>query len=234
MGASRKAEDKERQDWLRKYEEDRIKQAIEDMPKIEHRINNPEAPDHPDMGKESWVHSKTMTVTSGRICFGLRHEVQSGASEDVMTFEDALCIYGDRGYGSHSPHNTVAKNGTWRAYKLIDRNTAYDKYYPNRTDDDRVTGWFICHEDIEDPVADLCDIVYNTFDGENGGNYHHWSHILNGEYASNMSNDTHYFHMLLGYILIARYAIGYPVNILSTLTEEEQDAMYNEGLYVVD
>ena len=172
-----------------------------------------------------------MTVTSGRICFGLNHEVQKGANEEAMTFEDAVFYYSDRHFAI-GPHSTVAKNGTWVAYKLIDRDTRYDEYYPNRTDDDRIAGWFICHESIEDPVAEVCDMVYNTFNDVNGGNYHNWNDIVDGEVFEGISNATHPFHADLGYVLLPRYSMGY--NMPLGMTEEEEEAIREKGLFVVD
>ena len=207
------------------------KQAEEDAPKIQHRLDNPDAPPHPDMQKSNWKHSQTMTVTSGRICFGFNHEVREGANEEVMTFEDAVVYYSDR-HAAAGPHNTVAKNGTWVAYKLIDRDTRYDEYYPNRTDDDRIAGWFICHESIQDPVAEVCNMVYNTFNSDNGGNYLNWLDIYDDGKVCGVSNNTHPFHADLGYVLLARYSMGY--NMPLGITEEEEDAICEKGLFVVD
>ena len=214
-------------EWKR-YEKKKVE---EHAPKIQHRLDNPDAPPHPDMQKSNWKHSKTMNVTSGRICFGLNHEVREGANEEVMTFEEAEFYYSDR-HTTAGPHNTVAKNGTWVAYKLIDRDTRYDEYYPNRTDDDRIAGWFICHESIQDPVAEVCNMVYNTFNSDNGGNYLNWLDIYDDGRVCGVTNNTHPFHADLGYVLLARYSMGY--NMPLGITEEEEDAIREKGLFVVD
>jgi hypothetical protein len=178
---------------------------------------------------------QTMNVTSGCFCFGLEHKVQMGAKKNVMTYHDGVKKYSRHGAPGKPPYNTVAKKGKWNAYALIDRDTTYDEYYPNRTDDDRICGWFICHEEaIEDPVAEVCDIVFNTFNEENGGNYRHWSYKEDGNIVNNTSNDTHLFHAMLGYVLIPRYVMGYDVEIPDHYTEEEKDEMMEKGLYVVD
>ncbi|KAL7540321.1 hypothetical protein ACHAWF_006650 [Thalassiosira exigua] len=196
----------------------------EDLKSMISRLQNPDAPPHPDLGKV-WTPSQTMEVTSGRICFGLSHEVESGADEDEMTFADAAHYYGDR-HWDPSPHNTVARNGTWLAYKLIDRDATFDEHYAKfrgeRTEDDRISGWFVCHEDVKDPVSEVRQMVYNTMREENGGNYN-WG----------MSNNTHPFHVGLGYILVARYAMGY--NMPEGCSgEEEEDKIRDDGLFVMD
>lgn len=193
-----------------------------DLGEMISRLENPEGPPHPDMGK-TWLPSQTMEVTSGCICFGLSHQVQSGADEDAVTFEDAAYYYGDD-YCKRAPLNTVAKNGKWLAYKLIDRNATLHEYfaqYDGCSADDRIAGCFICHEDVSDPVEEMCRMVYNTFDGENGGNYR-WG----------MSNNTHPFHVELGYILIARYAIGYPPG--ECVEEDGGDENFEEGVVLID
>jgi hypothetical protein len=218
------------------YDDDRIKK---DEEKIRYRLDNPDAPPNPDMNKNksSWKHSKSMTVTSGRICFGWNHEVQSGANEDVMTFEDAIFYYGDNDLAA-LPHNTVAKNGTWLAYPLVDRDPIYDKddFYRNKPLEDRIAGWFICHQNIQDPVREVCNMIYNTLDSDNGGNYKHWSYIKkNGSEEIikwGLSNRTHAFHAALGYILMPRYSMG--CDTPADLTEEEKAELRNDGLHVVD
>lgn len=130
------------------------------LAEMERRRSNPHVPHHPDMGTTSWIPSQTMNLTSGRFCFGLEHEVQKGAKENIMTFQDAFCCYGDR-FAGIPPHNTIAKNGKWVAYKLIDRDTKWDEseFHKNIPIDNRIAGWFICHEEVKDPVAEVCDVV---------------------------------------------------------------------------
>lgn len=149
-----------------------------------------------------------------------------------MTFRDAAVYYSDSHYplSGSNPHSTVAKNGKWLAYKLFDRDTKYENYlrsiYPHmkeRTDDERIAGWFICHEDVADPVDELCQMIDYTFTEENGGSY---------DYQDGTSNNTHPVHVEMGYILIARYAMGY--NVPPNLTEEQEEAIRDEGLFVVD
>lgn len=206
----------------------------EDKLKIEARIEDSAAPPHPDEGREQWSPDKTMEVTSGRICFGLGHEVESGAKEEEMSFEDAMFYYSDLCLSGPAPHNTVAKNGTWYAYKLIDRDPRCKEYYPDSKPEDHVTGWFICHKDlVGDPVVEVRDMIYNTFNEDNGGEYEHWSYeTMDGIMGS--SNRTHPIHATLGYVLIPRYAMGYNMPSDTTLTGKEEQKILKEGIFVVD
>ena len=90
---------------------------------------------------------------------------------------------------------------------------------------------------MKDPVAEVCGIVYNTFNDDNGGNYRHWSHEVDGKIVKNLSNNTHVFHAMLGYVLILipnRYSMGAYVNIPDHISEKQRDTMFERGLHVVD
>lgn len=215
-------------------------ETMESFGRLLRRLERPEAPPHPDMGKACWTPAQTMEITSGGICFGLAHEAKAGAKKRLLTFDETACQFGNHPpYMGPCTHNTVA-NGKWVAFRLVTpsvefvydetREISHPVEKPESRKDGKVyndeyeAGWFVCHEDIKDPVAEVCQMVYNTFSEENEGNdpYHHigWSH------------NTQPHHKELGYVLLARYAMGY--NMPEDVTGEEESNIYTEGLFVVD
>lgn len=90
---------------------------------------------------------KTITVTSGRLCFGALHNIWAGACAPPVI---GLPILRSRASGTVKTHplefNVPAHNGTWNAYRLIDLR------------DTQTTAWLVAHSSV-DPVAEADRIL---------------------------------------------------------------------------
>lgn len=171
------------------------------------RIENPLAPRHPDEGRKILPQQK-FRVRSGGFCFGFRHEVQSGATEELMDFSKASIVTSTMGY--HIPHNTAAKNGKWYGYQL------------GSSDGEYTAGWFLCHRKVN-PVVELRQIIYNTFMAwQNGGNDP-------DEHSKQLTTGSHHLHWR--YILLPRCLMGFPMDIPDECNEDE---IMKQGMCVVD
>jgi hypothetical protein len=87
------------------------------------------------------------TITSGRLCYGTLNNIYHGASSPVQEFPTSV----ERRQGGtvHSQvfeFNITAKNGTWNAFQLVEKNT------------DLVRAWFVSHSEVE-PVREIDKIL---------------------------------------------------------------------------
>ena len=175
--------------------------------RFQSRLDYPVAPPHPDENK-NWEPEKRMVIRSGGFCFGLRPIAQDAANSPIglLKFDDMAELTSDRHHGGVTC-NTVAKNGDWLAYKLVEKSEHYGEFEG---------GWFFCHEDF-DPVFELRQIIFHTIDDEYG----------QGGGGIKSEGNTQDHHRALKFALCARFMIG-------TVYGEQADEIQDEGIYIVD
>jgi len=171
-------------------------------------------PPHPDEGKwKKWKPEQTMKIESGGFCFGLRNDLQVGANTPLVSFAEMAQMSSSNNTGQITT-NSIAKNGTWNAYKISVREPA------EIGGEDYVGGWLVVHENY-DPVVEIRQMFLDSFADELGG----------AEVGCDDGREgTHGRHKELGLIVIPRYVIG----TVYQFSEEVGNRVKEEGIYFVD
>lgn len=92
------------------------------------------------------VHSE-FNVTSGCLCYGDLHNVWHGASSPIRDFPTTIGRHiGGTVTAQILDFNTVAKNGIWKTFQLVEKGTG------------RLCAWFASHSDV-DPEVEIDKIL---------------------------------------------------------------------------
>jgi hypothetical protein len=107
------------------------------------------------------VHAQ-FTVSSGCLCYGDLHNVWHGASAPIREFPTTVGRHaGGTVIAQALEFNIVAKNGTWNAFQLVEKDT------------DRLCAWFACHSDV-DPEVEVDKILRvsgSPYERDSGSRY---------------------------------------------------------------
>lgn len=189
----REKDEEERRIGQLRWEKYEAERKLRYKKKLEFRQHHLVPPPHPDEGKwKDWKNGpdQTMRIHSGGFCFGLGGYAQYAASRPLQTFEEMTRRSSAKGnqnrISTNVTVNSVARNGTWNAYKIPRR---------NKKGGESIGGWIVCHEN-SDPVVEIRNILFDSFEDHFGG--------------AQVGNDwrTNDRHKERGLVIIPRYIIA--------------------------